>query len=70
MEEELDTEETWRNGKRLNQLYVGPANPVVPEIYELGSRAEQAPEEQHSAHLDPQLTGAKAQKLNSMPQLL
>ena len=59
VEKELDEEETWRNGKRLNQLYVGPANLVVPDIYELGSRAEQAPNEQHSTPMDPQLTGIK-----------
>ena len=58
VEKELDEDETWRNGKRLNQLYVSPANLVVPDIYELGSRAEQEPDQQHSTQMDPQLTGS------------
>ena len=57
VEAELNEEEQWRNGKRLDQVYVGPANPVVPEMYDLGSRAEQEPGKQHVVPLDPQVTG-------------
>lgn len=57
IESKLDDEEQWRNGKRLDQLYVSPSNPVVPEIYDLGSRAEQEANKQHSSQLEPQLTG-------------
>lgn len=66
VEKELDEDETWRNGKRLNQLYVGPANLVVPDIYELGSRAEQEPGREHSSQMDPQLTGALLQTDDDM----
>lgn len=57
VEAELSNEEQWRNGKRLDQLYVSPSNPVVPELYDLGNRAEQEPDKQHSSQLDPQLLG-------------
>ena len=57
LEKELDEDEQWRNGKRLDQLYVSPANPICPDLYDLGSKAEQEPDNQHSHTLDPQLLG-------------
>jgi len=58
VEEELNEEEKWRNGQRLDQVYVGGANPITPEMYDLGSKAEHDPNGQASVQIDPVLFGA------------
>lgn len=58
LEAGLEDEEKWRNGRRLDQMYVSPSHPLCPEIYDLGSKAEQEPDKIHSAPMNPQLTGA------------
>ena len=58
LEQLLEEEELWRNGRRLDQLYVGPSHPICPDLYDLGSRAELEPGVEHKVPIDPELTGA------------
>ena len=58
LERLLEEDEAWRNGQRLDQIYVGPSHPICPDLYDLGSRAELEPGVEHRVQIDPQLTGA------------
>ena len=68
LERLLEEDEAWRNGRRLDQIYVGPSHPICPDLYDLGSRAELEPGVEHKVPIDPQLTGAPGNSAHQCTQ--
>lgn len=53
----LNEVETWRNGRRFDQLYISPCHPLCPDFYDLGGTEDNPPTMQRSKPLNPQLSG-------------
>lgn len=54
----MTEEERWRNGQRLDQIYVSPSNGLCPEIMDFCDSAEQEASDAPVAKpIDPEASG-------------
>ena len=50
----------WRNGRRLDQLYISPCHPLCPDIYDLGGSEDHTPNVLQAKAVNPQVTGQQS----------